>query len=141
MVRHFASKTRSPGTCKMAYWMVEHFASKFVMPGSSECSSHNYSQGPFDTYTLPIRRARRHISVCAKMDVLGQARLAVSVAQTIVGPRFARFGLALQVVELCGCSSVVRPPGVVQSRALEPVTGRPLHAHTARSQIVLSKWL
>ena len=30
---------------------------------------------------------------------------------------------------------VRRPPGVVQSRALEPVTGRPLHAHAASHKI------
>ena len=33
-VSHFASKTRSPGTCKVAYWMVGHFANKTRSPGT-----------------------------------------------------------------------------------------------------------
>ena len=33
-VGHFASKTRSLGTCKVAYWMVGHFASKTRSPGT-----------------------------------------------------------------------------------------------------------
>ena len=40
-VGHFASKTRSPGTCKVAYWMVGHFASKTRSPDMARPDAHS----------------------------------------------------------------------------------------------------